>query len=100
MPRDAQPIPQILNNVFAGGGDDAMDMTGDAHIEGNVFRNYIRDEFNTDPGQSNAISASGGHYVVVRNVFENIDHVSLVKESALMTFFNNTVVGTGCGTVL
>ena len=87
-----RPI-QILNNVFAGGGDDAMDMTGDAYIEGNVLRNFHKDEFNTDPGQGNVISASGGQFTVVRNVFDNIDHVSLVKEGAFMTFTNNTVIG-------
>src|SRR5206468_4861378 len=27
------PIPQILNNVFNGGGDDALDLEGDAHVE-------------------------------------------------------------------
>ena len=44
---------------------DALDMTGDVYIEGNVFGNYIKDEFNTDPGESNTISASGTFSVPV-----------------------------------
>ena len=86
-----RPI-QILNNVFAGGGDDAMDLSGDAHIEGNLLRNFHKDQFNTDPGQSNTISASGGQYPVVRNVFDSVGHAALVKEDAFMTFTNNTVL--------
>ncbi len=91
-PRLPGPIPIIRNNVFVGGGDDALDMTGDVYIEGNVFRNFIKDEFNTDPGESNTISASSGDFRVVRNVFDNIQHASLVKEDAFMYFLNNTVV--------
>ena len=91
-PRLPNPIPRIINNVFNGGGDDALDMTGDAWIEGNVFRNFIKDELNTDPGQSNTISSSGGDYYVVRNVFENVQHAALVKEGAFMHFLNNTVI--------
>ncbi len=92
-PRRPNPIPQILNNVFVGGGDDALDITGDIYLEGNLFQNFIKDQFNTDPGQSNVISASGGTFTVVRNVFENVQHVSLVKENAFMEFWNNTAVG-------
>ena len=92
-PRLPNPIPRIRNNVFTGGGDDALDMTGDVYIEGNVFRNFRKDQFNTDPGQSNTISSSGGDYWVVRNVFDNVQHASLVKESAFSYFLNNTVVG-------
>ncbi len=90
-PRLPNPIPHIIGNVFAGGGDDALDMTGDVHIEGNTFRNYIKDQFNNDPGESNTISASGGDFFVLRNVFENIQHASLVKEDAFMHFLHNTV---------
>ena len=92
-PRRPNPIPRIINNIFQGGGDDALDMTGDAYIEGNTFRNYMKDEFNVDPGESNTISSSGGLFTVVRNVFENVHHAALVKEGAFMNFVNNTVVG-------
>jgi len=87
------PIPQIRNNIFLGGGDDALDLETDAHIEGNIFMHYREDAYNTDPGESNVISAGSGHaFTVVRNVFFDVEHVSLVKEGSFMTFANNTVV--------
>ncbi|UCD49230.1 MAG: lamin tail domain-containing protein [Phycisphaerales bacterium] len=86
-------IPQILNNVFTGGGDDALDLETDAHVEGNLFMNYVEDEFNNAAGESNVISAGAGReYVVVRNVFYHIGHVAQIKERAFMIFENNTVV--------
>ncbi len=53
----------------------------------------MKDEFNNDPGQSNTISASSGDFWVVQNVFDNVQHASLVKEDAFMYFLNNTVIG-------
>jgi len=86
------PILQVINNIFLGGGDDALDLDSDAHIEGNTFMHFHKDVYNTDPGQANVISAgSGKDYVVVRNVFYDADHVALVKDNAFMTFVNNTV---------
>jgi len=88
------PIPQILDNIFLGGGDDALDMAADAHIEGNVFMNYAKDQYNNASGESNVISAGGGRdYTMVRNVFHNVQHVAQVKDDAFLTFVNNTVVG-------
>jgi hypothetical protein len=87
------PVIQILGNLFLGGGDDALDLEGDAHIEGNVFLHYRKDEYNTGSGNANMISAGGGHeYVMVRNVFYDMDHVAQVKNDSFMTFVNNTVV--------
>ncbi len=92
-PSRPNPIPQILDNVFMGGGDDALDLETDAHIEGNIFKHYHKDIYNTDPGESNVISAgSGKDYCLVRNVFHDADHVALVKEDSFVTFENNTVV--------
>ena len=86
-------IIQIRDNLFQGTGDDALDLQGDAHIEGNVFLHSHKDQYNIDPGHSNAISAGGGKdYVVVRNVFYDVDHAALVKDGAFMVFVNNTVV--------
>ena len=68
-------------------------MTGDVWIEGNTFQNFVKDEFNTDPGESNTISSSSGEFWVLRNVFRNVQHASLVKEDAFMHFLSNTVVG-------
>ncbi|MCP4194093.1 MAG: hypothetical protein GY768_26080 [Planctomycetaceae bacterium] len=86
------PISVIRNNLFVGGGDDALDMTGDVWIEGNRFHNFIKDEFNTDPGESNTISSSAGTFWTIGNLFSNVQHASLVKEDAFMHFINNTVV--------
>jgi hypothetical protein len=92
-PSRPDSIIQILNNVFQGGGDDALDLEGDAHIEGNMFANYIRDEWNNASGESNVISAGDGRdYVMVRNCFYNVQHVAQVKDESFLTFVNNTVV--------
>jgi hypothetical protein len=92
-PSRPSPIPQILDNVFMGGGDDALDFETDAHIEGNVFMRYHRDSYNNATGESNALSAgSGKEYVVVRNIFFDSDHVTNIKQDAFVTFVNNTVV--------
>ena len=47
------PVIEVRGNLFRGSGDDALDLEGDAHIEGNVFMNVHKDEFNLDPGESN-----------------------------------------------
>ena len=91
-PRLPGPIPLIRENFFKGGGDDALDMTGDVWIEGNTFQNFIKDQFNVDPGESNTISSSEGTFWVIGNTFENVEHASLVKENAFSHFINNTVV--------
>jgi hypothetical protein len=86
-------VIEIRDNVFLGGGDDALDLEGDAHIEGNTFMHFQKDKYNTLAGNSNFISAGAGkHYVVVRNVFYDGGHVAQVKDGAFMTFINNTVV--------
>jgi len=79
--------------LFLGGGDDALDLEGDAHVEGNTFTNFRKDRYNTAPRESNVISAGRGrYYVVVRNVFYNCGHVAQVKDGSFMTFVNNTVM--------
>jgi len=89
------PIPQIMNNIFMGGGDDALDLECDAHIEGNLFMNYIKDQLNRASGESNVISAGAAkHYVMVRNIFYNVDHAAQVKNEAFLSFVNNTVCNT------
>ncbi|NLH17970.1 MAG: lamin tail domain-containing protein, partial [Phycisphaerae bacterium] len=94
---DSQPgqaeIPCVRNNHFLGGGDDALDLETDAYIEGNVFENYIKDAYNTDPQESNVISAGAGkRYWMARNVFANCGHVVQIKDDAFLTFVSNTVV--------
>ncbi len=87
------PIAQILDNTFLGGGDDAMDLEGDAWIEGNLIQNMIKDQYNTAAGNSNGGSLGAGHnYTMVRNVFYNCEHVAQVKDGSFLTFLNNTVI--------
>ncbi|RIK84024.1 MAG: hypothetical protein DCC68_02405 [Planctomycetota bacterium] len=91
------PILQVLNNTFLGGSDDALDLDGtDAHIEGNTFRGFHKN--NASDSSSNAIATGidGGvasEITVVRNFFYDNDHAVLVKEGSFLTFQNNTVVG-------
>lgn len=86
------PIPIIRDNVFAGSGDDALDLEADAYIEGNTFFNVMKDQFNTASGDANAISAGGGKtYYAYRNKFHNIDHAVQVKDDAFLYFEHNTV---------
>jgi hypothetical protein len=84
----------VRNNIFKGGGDDALDIEGDILIEGNTFSNFIKDQYNTGVGNSNILSAGLGHnYTMVRNTIINSEHAAQVKENSFLTFVNNTVVG-------
>ena len=92
-----EPILQVLDNEFAGAGDELIDLGGDAYIAGNIFRNVAKDADNTDRGYASAISSgdapSGATIVVTRNIFENVDHAINLKNSDATIFENNTVVG-------
>ncbi|MGA2034634.1 MAG: lamin tail domain-containing protein, partial [Thermoguttaceae bacterium] len=93
---NGDPVPQILNNTFSGGGDEALDLDGDCYIEGNVFSHFHKDAYNSDPTGSNAISAGdsaglGHNYTAVRNVFYDVDHAVLVKDNSFLAFVNDTV---------
>lgn len=55
-PTQPGPILRVLNNVFLGGGDECIDLGGDAYIEGNLFTHIHKDEYNTSTGQANVIS--------------------------------------------
>jgi len=101
---DGDPVPQVINNVFTGGGDDALDIEGDFYVQGNTFMHYRKDAWHdaVDGGESNVISAGdspddGHHYVVTGNTFYDADHVAIIKEGSFMTFTNNTVVGVSQG---
>ena len=94
------PIPQVLNNLFKGGGDDALDLDADAHIEGNTFLHFRKDQWNTSAGEGGAISAGGGRdYVAVRNTFYDVDHAARVKDGSFLTFVNNTVVNSALAAI-
>ena len=87
------PILQVLNNVFDGGTDDALDLDGtDAHIEGNIFMNIHQDAVR--PSTSNAIATDNqSELTIARNIFVNLDHMLLLKNGSSAVVQNNTVVG-------
>ncbi|NQU22058.1 MAG: lamin tail domain-containing protein, partial [Candidatus Nealsonbacteria bacterium] len=86
-------VMQYLGNVFLGGGDDALDLEGDALIEGNTFMHIRKDQWNTGTGDANVISAGAGHeFTMVRNTFYDVDHIAQVKDGAFLTLVNNTLV--------
>ena len=91
------PILQVLDNLFLGGSDDGLDLDGtDAHIEGNIFRDFAKQ--NTSDSSSNAIATgeSGGvpaEITVVRNLFHNLDHAVLLKDGSSMIAEHNTFSG-------
>ncbi|MBN1123451.1 MAG: CotH kinase family protein, partial [Sedimentisphaerales bacterium] len=93
-------ILQVLNNVFHGGGDEILDLGGDALIEGNHFAHVHLDEYNGGTGESNVIStgdnlAGQNNAVValVRNIFHDVDHVINLKHNSSAVMENNTIVG-------
>lgn len=90
------PIMQVLDNVFTGAGDEAIDGGGDILIEGNRFAKNIKDRDNDGTGDSNCVSTGdtlGTVMMMARNVFEDNDHVINFKKGAYGYFENNTVVG-------
>lgn len=92
-PAAPKPIPHIRSNTFLGGADDALDLEGDALIEGNLFMNFNRDQYNKASGESNILSAGAGkHYTLTHNIFLNSQHIVQVKDGSFLTFVNNTAV--------
>ena len=92
------PILQIYDSVFLGGGDDGADMDGtDAHLEGNVFMHFNRNQGGDSTSNALATGSNGGdtaEICVVRNVFIGNDHDVLLKEDAFLHAENNTFVDT------
>ncbi len=89
-------ILQVVDNYFAGAGDEAIDGGGDILVEGNVFLNFVKDFDNDGDGEANAISTGDTLNTVMmmaRNLFINVDHVVNFKRGAYGYFENNTVIG-------
>ena len=91
-----QPIIQFYNNVFAGSGDDLLDLDGaDAWIEGNIFLHCHR---NGAPDTSAAVSGGSSgrtsEITVLGNLFFDCDNVATAKQGNFYTFINNTIVHT------
>jgi hypothetical protein len=103
------PILQVLDNVFAGTGDELLDLGGDVYVAGNLFQNVTKDADNLDRRFANAISTGDGDaratIVVTRNVFVNIDQTMHVRGGNATIFEHNTVIdvhppGSGTGAAL
>jgi hypothetical protein len=66
----------VLNNVFDGGSDDAVDLDDtDAHIEGNLFQ-HIHQDAPRDSASHAIATDFGAEITVARNVFYDNDHAS------------------------
>ena len=82
------PIVQIYDSVFLGGGDDGPDLDGaDAHIEGNVFVHFNRNQGGDSTSNAIATGRDGDHTTalcLVRNLFVDNDHAVLVKEDGFL----------------
>lgn len=93
--RPGEPILQIINNVFAGSGDDLMDLDGtDAWIEGNLF---LHTHKNGSPDSSSAVSGGSGggetsEVTVIGNLFYDCDQAVTAKQGNFYTVLNNTIV--------
>jgi hypothetical protein len=89
------PILRLIDNVFAGSGDDLVDLDGtDAWIEGNIFLHCHR---NGSPDSASAISGgddSGdtSRLTITGNLFYDVDHAVTAKQGNYYTLLNNTVV--------
>ena len=93
--RPGQPILQVLHNVFAGSGDDQLDLDGtDAWIEGNLFlhvhRNGSPDSASAVSGGSNAGQTS--EVTIVGNLFYDCDQAVTAKQGNFYAVLRNTVV--------
>jgi hypothetical protein len=87
------PILEFYNNIFLGGSDDGLDLDGcDAHVEGNLFKNFHKGHTGSSTSNAIATGVFEGHtsnIVVVRNIFTNNDHAVLLKEDCEMRAENN-----------
>lgn len=95
--RPGQPILHVIGNVFAGSGDDGLDLDGtDAWIEGNLFIGIHR---NGAPDSSAAVSGGNGggatsEITIINNLFFDNDNAVTSKQGNFYTLFHNTIVRT------
>lgn len=97
------PIIQIYDSLFLGGGDDGPDLDGaDAHLEGNVFMHFNRNQGGDSTSNAIATGRSGNDTTdvcVVRNLFVDNDHAVLLKEDCFLRAEQNTFVNSGIATI-
>ncbi len=90
------PIVEVYNNVFLGGGDDALDLDGtDAHIEGNIFYTFANGhDGNTNDSTANAVATDAESVIyIARNIFIGGDHHVMLKNGVYVVAQNNVFVG-------
>ncbi len=89
------PILQIIDNVFAGTGDDNLDVDStDAWIQGNIFLHIHK---NGPPDTSSAVSGGEdtgftSEVTIINNIIYDVDQVANAKENNFYTLLNNTIV--------
>ncbi|HPC94819.1 MAG TPA: lamin tail domain-containing protein [Sedimentisphaerales bacterium] len=97
------PVVQIYDSVFLGGGDDGPDLDGaDAHLEGNVFVHFRRNQGGDSTSNAIATGRDGDRATdlcLVRNLFVDNDHAVLVKEDGFLRAEHNTFVNTGIAAI-
>lgn len=88
------PILQVIGNVFAGTGDDHLDIdNNDAWVEGNIFLHVHK---NGPPDTASAISGGNdsgqaSEVTIVGNIFYDVDQAALAKQDNVFVFLNNTI---------
>ena len=93
--RPGGPIAQFINNVFAGSGDDHLDLDGtDAWVQGNIFMHAHK---NGSPDTASAVSggadnADTSEVTIIGNLFYDCDQAAMAKQGNFYTFLYNTVV--------
>ncbi|MFO1498863.1 MAG: lamin tail domain-containing protein [Verrucomicrobiota bacterium] len=93
--RAAGSIVQFINNVFAGTGDDELDLDGtDAWVQGNLF---LHAHQNGSPDTSSAISGGNNNgdasaITIIGNFFYDCDHAVTAKQGNFYALFHNTIV--------
>lgn len=89
------PIIQVINNVFAGTGDDNLDLdSSDAWVQGNIFLHAHK---NGSPDTSSPVSGGNdngqnGDATIIGNFFYDFDQAVMAKQGNFYTLLNNTMV--------
>ncbi|MCP5515803.1 MAG: lamin tail domain-containing protein [Verrucomicrobiales bacterium] len=89
------PILQVIENVFAGSGDDHLDLDStDAWIEGNIFLHAHK---NGSPDTASGVSggadnADTSEVTIIGNLFYDCDQAAMAKQGNYFTLINNTIV--------
>ena len=89
------PIVQFIGNVFAGTGDDHLDIdNNDAWVEGNIF---LHTHKNGSPDTASAVSGGDdtgnpSEVTIIGNIIYDCDQTMLAKQGNRFVMLNNTIV--------